>query len=197
MKVKYLFSSLLVMSCAVIATPWLNEYKVDSLPNDKNNWLLTSNYNGAMVENGILEIDTTGANARSHMYYVENILTGSNDFVIEARAKHPEFTGSAGCGIWFANGVNEEALLFTAAGGRLHYSGLSFSNPAGFNSKEFHTYKIVKTGSTIDVYLDGVSILSGANIYNVASTRNWIAFGDGASVGSCKGYWDFIRYSVS
>jgi hypothetical protein len=150
-----------------------------------------------MVENGILEIDTSGANVRHHLYYIENIMTTNNDLIIEARAKHTEFSGSTGCAIWFANGSKEEAFVFTAAGGRLNNSGLTFTNPTGFNAKEFHTYKIVKTGNNIDVYLDGNSVISAANVFNTASTRNWIAFGDGSSIGSCKGYWDFIRYSVS
>lgn len=197
MKVKHFFSSMLLVSSLANATSWLNEYKVDSLPNQKHNWQLQSNYNGAMVENGILEIDTTGANVRHHAYFIENIMAPNDNLTIEARVKHTELIGSAGCGIWFANGLNEEVLVFTATGGRLDNSGLIYSNPQSFDPKEFHVYRIVKTGNNIDVYVDGNVVISAVNIFNTASTRNWIAFGDGSTNGSCKGYWDFIRYSIN
>lgn len=198
MKMKYVVSSLVLITSIAQASEWLNEYKVDSLPNQQNNWIYQGNYlYGGMAENGILEIDTSGSNARSHVYAIENTFSPNDDFIIEARAKHTEFVGSPGCGIWMANGVKEEVLLFTSTGVRLLNSGLTYANPTTFNPKEFHTYKVVKQGSNIDVYMDGNLIISGANIYNTASSRNWVAFGDGASIGSCKGYWDFIRYSVN
>jgi hypothetical protein len=122
----------------------------------------------------------------------------SDTITVTSKVRLDDYVGSpglGGCAIWVENNQNAEVILLTPAGLRL-YNKNSFY--AMDTMDGYHEYKIVATGNTLHVYVDGEAIPLISTTFGGQSwaARGLVRFGDGSYGASARSSWAYIRYTV-